>query len=58
MTDRRIDTTTGTFSGPTYRVAGDPVPTGFDTREGAEARAAQLDDADAIDEARRGVTHS
>ncbi len=58
MTDRRIDENTGTFTGTTYRVAGDPVPTGFATREAAEGRAAQLDTADAIDEARRGVTHS
>lgn len=57
MTDRRIDQTTGTFTGPTYRVAGDPVPTGFDTKAEAEERAAQLDTADAIDQARRGVTH-
>ena len=48
MATRRIDTTTRTFSSPTYSVAGDPVPTGFDTREEAEQRAADLDDADAI----------
>lgn len=55
---RRIDKTTGTFTGTTYRVAGDPVPTGFPTGKDAEKRAAQLDTADAVDEARRGVTRT
>jgi hypothetical protein len=58
MTNRRITKTTRTFSGPTYAVAGDPVPTGFNTPEGAEQRAAQLDTADAVDQARRGVTRT
>jgi hypothetical protein len=48
MSNRRITKTTRTFSGPTYSVAGDPVPTGFNTREQAEQRAAQLDTADVI----------
>ena len=58
MSNRRITETKQTFSSPTYSVAGDPVPTGFPTREQAEKRAAQLDTADAIDEARRGVTRT
>lgn len=58
MPNRRIEETTRTFSAPTYRVAGDPIPTGFNTREEAEERAKQLDTADAIDEARRGVTRT
>jgi hypothetical protein len=48
MSNRRITKTTRTFSGPSYSVAGDPVPTGFNTREQAEQRAAQLDTADVI----------
>lgn len=58
MSSRRITETTQTFTGTTYRVTGDPVPTGFPTREKAEERAAQLDTADAVDEARRGVTRT
>jgi hypothetical protein len=58
MPNRRITETKQTFSGPTYSVAGDPVPTGFNTRAQAERRAADLDTADAIDQARRGVTHT
>ena len=58
MAERRITETKRTFSGPTYSVAGDPVPTGFNTRAEAEQRAAQLDTADAVDEARRGVTRT
>lgn len=58
MSNRRINKTARTFSGPSYSVAGDPVPTGFATREKAEERAAQLDTADAIDQARRGVTRT
>jgi hypothetical protein len=58
MANRRITETKQTFSSPTYRVVGDPVPTGFNTREEAEQRAAQLDTADAIDQARRGVTRT
>ena len=46
--DRRIEETKQTFSAPTYRVAGDPASVGFNTREAAEARAAQLDDIDVI----------
>jgi hypothetical protein len=53
MTDRRIDETTGTFTGTTYRVAGDPVPTGFATREAAEARADDLDTLTSIADAYR-----
>lgn len=58
MSNRKITKTARTFSGPSYSVAGDPVPTGFSTRAGAEKRAAQLDTADAVDEARRGVTRT
>lgn len=58
MSNRKITKTARTFSGPTYSVAGDPVPTGFPTREKAEERAAQLDTADAVDQARRGVTRT
>jgi hypothetical protein len=58
MSNRKITKTARTFSGPSYSVAGDPVPTGFPTREKAEERAAQLDTADAIDQARRGVTRT
>lgn len=58
MSNRKITETARTFSGPTFRVAGDPVPTGFDTRGQAEERAKQLDTADAVDEARRGVTRT
>jgi hypothetical protein len=58
MLNRKITKTSRTFSGPSYGVAGDPVPTGFPTREKAEDRAAQLDTADAVDEARRGVTRT
>lgn len=53
--DRRIEETKGTFTGPTYSVVGDPVPTGFHTREGAEKRAEQLDTAAAIAEAYRST---
>jgi hypothetical protein len=58
MSNRKITETARTFSGPTFRVAGDPIPTGFNTREKAEQRAAQLDTADAVDQARRGVTRT
>lgn len=58
MSNRKITKTARTFSAPTYSVAGDPVPTGFDTRAEAEQRAAQLDIADAVDQARRGVTRT
>lgn len=58
MSNRKITKTARMFSGPSYSVAGDPVPTGFNTREKAQKRAAQLDTADAIDQARRGVTHT
>lgn len=53
---RRIEETTRTFSAPTYRVVGDPVPTGFDTSEEAEQRAEQLDTAAVIAEARRSTS--
>jgi hypothetical protein len=58
MPNRQITETKQTFSAPTYSVVGDPIPTGFNTRAKAEERAAQLDTADAIDEARRGVTRT
>lgn len=51
--DRRIDQTTGTFTGTTYRVAGDPIPTGFNTHAEAEERAEQLDTTAAIADAYR-----
>lgn len=54
-TTRRIEETKGTFTAPTYRVAGDPVPTGFDTREKAEERAKQLDTTAAIADAYRST---
>lgn len=53
MANRPIEKTTRTFSAPTYRVAGDPVPTGFNTREDAEKRAEQLDTSAAITDAYR-----
>lgn len=53
MTTRRIDTTTQPFAGTFHRVAGDPEPVSFKTLEAAEARAEQLDTADAIAEAVR-----
>lgn len=51
--DRRIDTTTQTFTGTTYRVAGDPASAAFKTREDAEKRAEQLDTSAAIADAYR-----
>lgn len=53
MSNRRIDKTTQTFTGTTYRVAGDPVPTGFKTEEAAKDRASDLDTAEAIADAYR-----
>lgn len=53
MSNRRIEETKGTFTGPTYRVVGDPVPTGFNTPEEAEQRAAQLDTLAAVADAYR-----
>jgi hypothetical protein len=48
MSNRKITKTTQTFSGTSYRVAGDPVPTAFKTREQAEKRVEQLDTAEVI----------
>ncbi len=53
--NRRIDTTTGTFTGTSYHVAGDPIPTSFTTREEAEQRAERLDSLAAIADAYRDV---
>lgn len=53
MSNRRIEKATRTFSGPTYRVAGDPTPTGFNTRAEAETRAEDLDTRAAIADAYR-----
>ena len=46
--NRRIDKTTQPFAGTAYRVAGDPQPVAFKTREAAEERAEQLDTTEAI----------
>ena len=46
--NRRIDKTTQTFTGTSYRVAGDPEPVAFKTRETAEERVKQLDVTEAI----------
>lgn len=51
--NRRIDKTTQTFAGTSYRVAGDPEPVAFKTREAAEKRAKQLDASEAIADAKR-----
>ena len=51
--NRRIDKTTQTFAGTSYRVAGDPEPVAFKTSAEAEKRAERLDAAEAIADAYR-----
>jgi hypothetical protein len=48
MPNRKITKTTQTFAGTAYRVAGDPEPVAFKTREAAEKRAERLDTTEAI----------
>ena len=48
MSNRKITETKQPFAGTAFRVAGDPEPVAFKTREAAEARAAQLDVTEAI----------